>query len=157
MLQSMAGLAVVRSALGGLSMQRWFCTVGMDSMEQQTAEPGCCGFIFSPVSGLLCGCPILLTHQPCGNWFGVSCQNLESWPQCRLRQAKQWKAFLNSSQDGGIRTHCLRCKEALVKGKYLWKLKVPLNPVQTGKVNPPRWMNQQVQLRSCTSPCFYWF
>lgn len=25
------------------------------------------GFIFSPVSGVLCGCPILLTHQPCSN------------------------------------------------------------------------------------------
>lgn len=37
-------------------------------------------FIFSLISGVLCGCPILLTHQPWGDWFGVSCWDLESWP-----------------------------------------------------------------------------
>lgn len=62
------------------------------------------GFIFSPVSGVLCWCSILLTHQPCGNWFGVSCQDLVSWPWCRLRQAWRLKAFLNSLWDWGIKT-----------------------------------------------------
>lgn len=37
-------------------------------------------FTFSLVSGVLCGRPILLTHQPWGDWFGVSCRDLESWP-----------------------------------------------------------------------------
>lgn len=47
--------------------------------------------------------PFLLTHQPCSNWFGVSCQDLESWPECRSRQAGRLKASLNSLQDwGGI-------------------------------------------------------
>lgn len=75
-----------------LSLLCWFCTVGPELMKLDSAEQS--SFIFRPISVVLCGRPILLTRQPCGNWFGVSCRDLQSWPRCRLRQAGRLKAFL---------------------------------------------------------------
>lgn len=108
------------SAIWILSLQSWFCRVGSAQSaltNWAAAATSEWGFIFSPVSGVLCECPILLTHSPCSNWFDVSCRDLESWPQCWSRQARRLKAFLNSLQDWGIRADCPRCEEAMIEGK----------------------------------------
>lgn len=48
-----------------LSLLSWFRLHGRRDRKLLSSDQH--GSIFSPVSAVLCGCPILLTHQPCSN------------------------------------------------------------------------------------------